>query len=284
VAYVTRRAETDTALEVIDADSERRLRRVILPGRLSVPAVAYDATPSGLSADGRTLVLIDPRRAFPPSDTAFTFVETRTLAIRRRLTLKGDFSFDALPRRTDDVPDPLPVAEGRHPLRGACLRPAPWPAAREADRGSARAGRAHERHADHPRDGARRPLGIHAVRGSGVAFIHALDTERREAFCIDLEAIANGPQGVLGAKLELDGGTLAVVTGQWRLASVDTRTLRAKIAGRPKSGETITNEQSARDQDSGVPWLLVLAPALLVAAGLALLKRRSSQAAIASSG
>jgi hypothetical protein len=44
------------------------------------------------------------------------------------------------------------------------------------------------------------------------------------------------------------------------------------------------DEQSARDQGSGVPWLLVLAPVLLVAAGLALLKRRSRQAAIASSG
>ena len=86
---MTRRAETGTALEVIDADSEHRLRRVILPGRLSVPAVSYDATPSGLSADGRTLVLIDPRRAFPRSDTAFAFVDTRTLAIRRRLTLKA---------------------------------------------------------------------------------------------------------------------------------------------------------------------------------------------------
>jgi hypothetical protein len=64
VAYVSRRAREGTALEVIDADSERRLRRVILPGRLSAPAVAYDATPSGLSADGRTLVLINPRRRF----------------------------------------------------------------------------------------------------------------------------------------------------------------------------------------------------------------------------
>jgi hypothetical protein len=285
VAYVTRRAETDTALEVIDADSEHRLRRVIVPGRLSVPAVAYDATPSGLSADGRTLVLIDPRRAFPRSDSAFAFVDSRTLAIRRRLTLKGDFSFDAL----------SPDARTMYLIRYLSPRDVTRYEVRAYD---LRRGRLLARPIVDPREPDERMSGMPITRATGpgarweytpyegpeYAFIHALDTERREAFCIDLEAIANGPQGVLGAKLELDGGTLAVVTGQRRLASVDTRTLRAKIAGRPKSGETITNEQSARDQDSGVPWLLVLAPALLVAAGLAPLKRRSSQAASASSG
>ena len=55
IAYVTRRAGRRTALEVIDADSERRLRRVLLPGGLTVPAVAYDATPSGITPDGRKL-------------------------------------------------------------------------------------------------------------------------------------------------------------------------------------------------------------------------------------
>ena len=47
VAYMTRRAGAGTALETIDADSKRRLRRVVVKGRLTVPVVAYDATPSG---------------------------------------------------------------------------------------------------------------------------------------------------------------------------------------------------------------------------------------------
>ena len=41
----------------------RRVRT--LPRRLTIPAVAYDASAGGLSADGRTLVLIKPRRTFP---------------------------------------------------------------------------------------------------------------------------------------------------------------------------------------------------------------------------
>ena len=96
LAYVTRRAGRDTALEVIDADSERRLRRVLLPGRLTVPAIAYDSTPSGITPDGRKLVLITPRRAFPRAETSFAIVDTERLRIRRTLRLKGDFSYDAI--------------------------------------------------------------------------------------------------------------------------------------------------------------------------------------------
>jgi hypothetical protein len=96
LAYVTRRAGRDTALGVVDADSERKVRRVILPGRLTVPAVAYDASPSGITADGRKLVLITPRRAFPRVQTSFAIVDTTRLRIRRTIVLKGDFSFDAI--------------------------------------------------------------------------------------------------------------------------------------------------------------------------------------------
>jgi hypothetical protein len=234
----TRRAETGTALEAIDADSERRLRRVILPGRLSMPAVAYDATPSGLSADGRALVLINPRRGFPRSDTSFAFVDTRTLTIRRRLTLEGDLSFDAL----------SPDARTMYLIRYLSPRDVTRYEVRAYDM---RRGRLLEKPIVDPREPAERMSGMPIPRATGpgarweytlyegpeYAFIHALDTERREAFCIDLEGIANGPQGVLGARLVLDGGTLAVVAGRRRLASVDTSTLRAKIARRPKSGE-----------------------------------------------
>ena len=90
------RTDDRLTLEVIDSESELRLRRVLLPGRLAVPAIAYDATPSGITPDGRTLVLIKPRRAFPRAETSFAIVDTRRLRIRRTLRLRGDFSFDAI--------------------------------------------------------------------------------------------------------------------------------------------------------------------------------------------
>ena len=87
--------------------------------------MAYDATPSGLSADGRTLVLISRGEPFRRNRTRFALVDTKTLRIRRRFTLKGDFSFDAL------SPDARTMYLIRYlsprdadPLRGARVRPA----------------------------------------------------------------------------------------------------------------------------------------------------------------
>ena len=69
-----------------------------LRGDFAVPLVAYDSTPSGLSADGRTLALIEPRRRFPRARTTFALIDAERLRLRERLTLDGDFSFDALSR------------------------------------------------------------------------------------------------------------------------------------------------------------------------------------------
>ena len=60
VEYVTARAKPDTLLRERALARGRVLRRLRLDGNFSVPAVAYDRSPSGLSADGRTLVLISP--------------------------------------------------------------------------------------------------------------------------------------------------------------------------------------------------------------------------------
>jgi hypothetical protein len=60
VEYLTKRAGAPRGATVVIAraiGSERVLRRWV-PGRFSVPTVAYDGSASGLSADGRTLVLI----------------------------------------------------------------------------------------------------------------------------------------------------------------------------------------------------------------------------------
>jgi hypothetical protein len=108
-------------------------------------------------------------------------------------------------------------------------------------------------------------------KGSEYAFIHALDTEKRRAFCIDLEGMATGPDGLWHTKLDLDRGTLAVVAGQRTLARVDTATLRARIAGHRRA----TTRRSKSETDNAVPWLLVLGPALLAGAALVVLRRRA---------
>lgn len=63
----------------------------------TVPAIAVDGTASGISANGETLALINPRQTFPRSTTSFRIYDAEKL--RRdplELELQGDFSFDAL--------------------------------------------------------------------------------------------------------------------------------------------------------------------------------------------
>jgi LPXTG-motif cell wall-anchored protein len=271
VAYMTRRAGTGTALEVIDADSRRRLRRVVVKGRLTVPVVAYDATPSGLSADGRTLALIQPRRALPHNTTRFALADTETLRIRRRFALKGDFSFDALSPdartmyliRYLSPRDPARYEVRAYDLRRERLLKKPIVDPREPD----------ERMNGWPMTRATGPGGrweYTLYKGSEYAFIHALDTEKRRAFCIDLEGMATGPDGLWHSKLDLDGSTLAVLAGKRTLASVDTTTLRARIAGHRNAAIRRTE----RETDDGVPWLLVLGLPLLAGAALVVVLRR----------
>jgi len=65
-------------------------------GRYTVPVVALDHTASGLSTDGSTLVLINPRRTFPRERTSFVVLDAKNLRVRQHIVLQGDFSFDAL--------------------------------------------------------------------------------------------------------------------------------------------------------------------------------------------
>ena len=61
-------------------------------GTFLVPVVAYDSATSGLSADGRTLVLIRPRRqpVLAQKHTKLLVLDATRLTVRREVTLPGD--------------------------------------------------------------------------------------------------------------------------------------------------------------------------------------------------
>jgi hypothetical protein len=113
--YVTARARPDTFLRERTVARGRVLRSLRLKGNFSVPAVAYDGSPSGLSADGRTLVLISPRAHFPRASTTFAVIDAKRLRLRRHIRLRGDFSFDAI--------SPDGRARIRHADAAAAARP-----------------------------------------------------------------------------------------------------------------------------------------------------------------
>ena len=120
------------------------------PDRFTVPVVAYDGSASGLAADGRTLVLIRPRVAFPrrtttrrPRDRAPTpggrgHARETSASTQSRPTDAGSTSFSTLEAR----PVPLPRA---------ALRPPARPNAPGADHRPARGRRRHARDTCHAR-------------------------------------------------------------------------------------------------------------------------------------
>jgi hypothetical protein len=108
--------------------------------------------------------------------------------------------------------------------------------------------------------------------GTEHPFIHALDTERREAVCIDMDMLAGRSNGIADLKLRPSDGRLDVVAGTEVLASVDTSThelIPRRAAARPAG---------AAEDEAGFPWLIVAAPtaALLL---LAPFGRRLARAA-----
>ncbi|HJS71082.1 MAG TPA: hypothetical protein VJ744_09745 [Gaiellaceae bacterium] len=267
VRYVTPPAGRKTLIAAVDVDNGRLLRSRLLVGRFTVPVVAYDGSASGLSADGKTLVLIQPRRSFPRRTTTFAVLGAKDFRLREVFTLRGDFSFDALspdgrwlylveylsPR------DPSRYLVRLYDMRAHRLTPDPIIDPREVGdvmRGMpvTRSYSPDERFAYTLYDGA----GEHP-------FIHALDTVEKSARCIDLHGLM-GFSGLGGLKLDVspDSGSIAVVFGRNPVAFVDTGT--NQVTGAPpaapeggSSGAPIENDPRS------VPWLFIaLGAAVLV--------------------
>lgn len=244
----------------------RVLRSVELAGRFTIPAVAYDGSASGLSADGKTLVLIEPRVAFPRNETSFAVLDARKLTITRVFTLRGDFSFDAISPRGRTMfliqytspTDPTRYDVRAYDLASHTLLPGAIVDPHEhsdAMRGSpiTRTMSPNGRWAYTLYDGA-----------GGTPFVHALDTSTRSARCIDLPMLA-GLANLWQLRFSRVGGALTVGTRTTALAFVDSRTFR--VSG-PISGGAHTRV-----------WPFILAGALallLLGAATVALRRRGA--------
>jgi hypothetical protein len=285
--YVTLPAEKGTVVAAVDQATGEVLRSRFVPGRFTVPVVAYDGTASGLSADGTRLVLIRPRVAFPRRTTTFAGLGTQRLRLRDEFTLRGDFSFDAvspdgrwlylveyLSRR-----DPTRYLVRLYDLERGRLLPEPIIDPREV--GDVMRGMPVTRASS--RDGR---FAYTLYDGAGEhPFVHALDTVAKTARCIDLH-------GLMGFEylheVELDvspnGGTVAVVhrTEPRPLFLIDTRTDEVTEPAEPAEppAEPATPESAAArtDEPGGLPWPLLAASALallvLLLGGWRLLRRR----------
>ena len=164
-----------------------------------------------------------------PPARATSSLDARSLAVRRDVRLRGQFSYDALSptgRTLFLIQHPSPTSlhyyVRAYDLAHGRLRKEIVFDAREKGDGPMTGS---------PVTRATGPTGrwIYTlyVRPSGALFVHALDSVDVRAFCVDLPRRGSG--NVMHTKLELKPGRLAVVAGTKRLAVIDTRTLRVRV-------------------------------------------------------
>jgi hypothetical protein len=272
IRYVVLPAPHRTLVQQVAIPDGRVLQFRYLRTRFTIPAVAYDGSADGLSADGKTLVLIQPRARFPRRTTGFAVLGAQGLRLRGTIRLRGDYSFDAISPdgRTMylihylSAGDPTVYEVRAYDLTRGRLLPDPIVDPYESGeemRGNpiTRAASSDGRWAYTLYDGA-----------GGHPFVHALDTVGQTARCIDLHLLA-GRRDLSSLRLGMSGETLAVVAAGRPVARIDTRTFRLRPPETPPM----------RAAAEGTPLLPVGAVALLLAlsaGGLLAIRRRNGEA------
>src|SRR4051812_42469665 len=92
--FVALGAGHETIVEQVLPGGVGRTR--VLDGVWGVPAITFDQDTTGLSADGRTLVLGEIATRFPIRRTRLAVLDARRLTVRREVTLPGWFTVDAI--------------------------------------------------------------------------------------------------------------------------------------------------------------------------------------------
>ena len=235
VRYVSLPAAKTTAVAAVRTSDGRVLRYATIRGAFGIPLVAFDGTTEGISRDGRTLVLADV--GANEDQSRFAVLRTTPLRLKKAITLPGRWSYDALSpngrmlyaiQYLGTGPNPRYQVRAVSLITGKAVGGAivdkrepdeemngsPWARTRSADGAWA--------------------YTLYA-KPNGTAFVHALDTARRRAFCVDLPWHSS-TQALSAVRLSLadDGRSLVLSkAGSRRLALVDTRTFEVKALAKP---------------------------------------------------
>jgi hypothetical protein len=279
-SYVAVAVGRRTLVEQVLRPAGAIARTQMLDGAYGVPGVAYDGSTTGLSADGRTLVLAEVVARFPVRRTRLLVLDARRLRVARRIALPGYFTVDAISPDGRSLylirylrQDGTRYDVRAYDLDRNRLAPAPVVDVREPD----------EKMQGLPLTRATGPDGRFAYtlyqRPEGEPFIHALDTARGAAACTDLPALEGAD--LVNARLVPPAGTrplLVRTPGRATLAvDVATRSARPVSAARPEPAAAAPAPAPARERGAasdGVGWLVGgLALAALVA-GLTTAARR----------
>jgi hypothetical protein len=260
IVAVPANAGANTVLEQIQTTDGQVRGYVDILGGYGIPSITWALGGDSLSQDGRTLVL---GRLQPGSPSGFLVYDTRTLRMKRAITLPGAFSFDALSpdaSRMYLIQYTLAGDYAHYVVRAYDLRTnrlVPGRIADHAQKSWVMNGFPMTRTTS--ADG-RWVYTLYQNGGNGYPFIHALDTVRGVAHCIGLPNTA----GLWNLRMSLHGSTLAV---HWLSGRLWLDVNLATWAVRPA-------------QRGGFPWWLLSLGALpLTAVGAYLARRRRRRGA-----
>lgn len=274
--YVTFPNQRSTLIARLHVKGGAVERYRTIPGRFTIPLVAYDGSADGLSPDGRRLIVIRPRNSVSAKSTRLAVMDTTRLQIRKRIVLRGDFSFDALSpdgstaylieyrALSGNNFDPTNYRVRALDLAHGRLLPAPIVDPREPG----------EKMGGWPVTRTTSPDGRWAYTlysGSDHPFIHALDMTGRSARCIDLDAL-KGREDLFQLRLRVThgGDQVDVMKGETPLVGVDTHSFNVREPDASAATAPRT-PAPARANDDGAPlWPWVAgAVALLALLGIA---------------
>ena len=218
--YVARSKAGLTTVTAYDRDGQSVRQGVAGRSVLGIPRVAFDGTLDGLAHDGRSLVLASAAKV--EGNSRFAVLSTRNLSLQRMISLRGSWSFDALSPdgrklylvEYASTGSPTYRVRAYDLVRGTLLR--------EAVIDPRRGGRAMT---GLPVTRAFGPGGVWAYtlyqKPGGFPVVHALDTVRGKALCIELPW--KGNQGRLfDVRMSVQGRSLIVRgLGGRHLATID---------------------------------------------------------------
>jgi hypothetical protein len=243
-----------------------------LPGSFELPAIA--GVTSGLSPDGEILVL----GGHPAAHISrFALLDTGTLRLRRMLTLRGTYSFDAL------SPDASTLylirflsSDGSHyAVQGLDVndpKPVPRTLVEKGEPGEAMSGQPIARTTSP--DGA----WVYTLykRAGEAPFVHALSTVDSFTVCIDLDGLAGRRDfDAMSLRLQPGGRLLDVTAAGTPVARVDMGSFEATTLPAPRrAGASRTADHQPQPDGRNFPWFALGGIALVAAAAVRMRMRR----------
>jgi hypothetical protein len=226
--FVAMPAGRGTLVETIRVHGGQVLRARYLRGSYGVPMVTYGGDTGGLAHNGRRLVLAS--NPVGPI-THFLVVDARTLKVQKRLGLAGRFSFDALSPGgslmylLQYLGQPTSSGQ-RYAVRALNLNTGRLYRAAIVDRrepDEKMNGIALTRVESHDGSWA---YTLYSRTGKS-PFVHALDTNHRRAFCVDVPW-RGSTNGLWRLRMHLNGNRLELRAGRTTVAYINTKTFEAR--------------------------------------------------------